>query len=69
MVTTAGDIHASARKNLIRLSGSIQNYEWGKQGSQSLVARPGGNATGGHLKVDESKCYAEVCENHKHEFP
>ena len=60
MVTTVADIHAAAAKNLIRLRGSIQQYGWGKQGSQSMVAQLGRNGIGGDFTVSEEQYYAEV---------
>lgn len=49
----------SAQK-IIRLRGSTQEYDWGKQGSASLVAHLGTNAAGSDFKVDEKKSYALV---------
>ncbi|OBZ74466.1 Mannose-6-phosphate isomerase [Grifola frondosa] len=50
----------AASKNLIRLKTSIQEYDWGKKGSSSLVARLAANSIGPDFKVDENKSYAET---------
>ncbi|KAI0073128.1 mannose-6-phosphate isomerase [Panus rudis PR-1116 ss-1] len=51
---------ATKPKALFRLKGSIQDYDWGKQGSTSLVARLGKNAIGDDFSLDEKGYYAEV---------
>ena len=64
MVTAVQDIHTAVQKNLIRLKGSVQNYDWGKRGSDSLVARLGSNGLGPDFKVNENDYYAEVSNVH-----
>ncbi|KAI9000508.1 mannose-6-phosphate isomerase [Trametes punicea] len=49
-----------ARKNLIRLKASTQQYDWGKSGSASLAARLAKNAINHGFEIDESKSYAEI---------
>ena len=53
-------IMSSKQRNLMRLCGSIQEYDWGKTGSASLAARLAANALGPDFKVKEDKSYAEV---------
>ncbi|KAJ3552008.1 hypothetical protein NM688_g4384 [Phlebia brevispora] len=45
---------------MIRLRGSVQNYDWGKQGSHSLVAKLGKNGIGPEFELDENEYYAEM---------
>jgi len=51
--------HQPNMRNLIRLKGSIQEYDWGKQGSASLVARLAPNAVG-QFSLQNDKTYAEL---------
>lgn len=44
-----------------RLDCHVQNYDWGKKGTKSDVARI--YAAGHNAVIDENKCYAEVCQN------
>ena len=46
--------------NIFRLKAGCNNYDWGKKGNKSLVARYLENATGEPAKVEEDKPYAEV---------
>ncbi|KAH8115042.1 mannose-6-phosphate isomerase [Phellopilus nigrolimitatus] len=46
--------------NIFRLKAAIQNYDWGKQGSASLVARYARGAMGDDYEVDEDTHYAEI---------
>lgn len=50
--------------NIFRLKASIQEYDWGKPASSSLVAKYAPAAMGDDYKVDEKKNYAEVCPVH-----
>ncbi|TFY59249.1 hypothetical protein EVG20_g7863 [Dentipellis fragilis] len=45
---------------LYRLQGSVNNYEWGTKGHDSLVAQLGPNAVGPSFKVEENEPYAEL---------
>jgi mannose-6-phosphate isomerase len=45
---------------LLRLRGSIQDYDWGKPGSTSLVAKLAPEAVGPDFKNDPEHTYAEV---------
>ncbi|PSR70444.1 hypothetical protein PHLCEN_2v13695 [Hermanssonia centrifuga] len=47
-------------QNLIRLKGAVQEYDWGKEGSQSMVAHLAPNAIGEEFELEESKSYAEA---------
>jgi mannose-6-phosphate isomerase class I len=47
-------------KNVFRLRGSIQDYEWGKSGSTSLVAKLASESVGPDYKIDPNHTYAEV---------
>ncbi|KIJ46465.1 hypothetical protein M422DRAFT_778466 [Sphaerobolus stellatus SS14] len=47
-------------KSLVRIKGSIQNYDWGKEGSKSLVAQLAPQAIGPEFKLEKNKAYAEV---------
>ncbi|KZT25058.1 mannose-6-phosphate isomerase [Neolentinus lepideus HHB14362 ss-1] len=49
-----------ASKNLYRLKTSYQTYDWGKQGSTSLVAKLAPGSVGPEFKVDENTIYAET---------
>lgn len=53
----------SSKNNVFRLKGSLQTYDWGKSGSDSLVAKFLKNAIGedDSLGIEENKHYAEVC--------
>ncbi|XP_044506078.1 mannose-6-phosphate isomerase 1-like isoform X2 [Mangifera indica] len=44
-------------KPLLRLTCSVQNYDWGRPGRDSLVARLYGLNSGGEVELD--RCYAE----------
>ncbi|EJC97908.1 mannose-6-phosphate isomerase [Fomitiporia mediterranea MF3/22] len=46
--------------NIFRLKASIQEYEWGKPGSSSLVAKYANAAVGDEYKVEDTKHYAEI---------
>ena len=46
--------------NIFRLKAAIQEYDWGKPGNSSLVAKYATTSVGKDYKVDENKCYAEV---------
>jgi mannose-6-phosphate isomerase len=43
---------------LIRLKAAVQNYDWGKKGSESLVASFGYSGSG--VKIDKERPYAEL---------
>jgi len=45
---------------LLRLHGKIQNYPWGRDGSDSLAALMGANGVADFPGIDESKPYAEL---------
>jgi len=45
---------------IFRLQGSVQNYDWGKQGDTSLVAHLAKNAVGEAFQYDRNEYYAEV---------
>ena len=60
MVTTVAEIRDIVTRNLVRVEGSPQTFDWGKQGSDSLVARLGPNALGPNFKLNEHRKYAEV---------
>lgn len=47
-------------KPIHRLKCPVQNYDWGKRGSKSLVARLAPEACGPDFKLDETEAYAEV---------
>jgi hypothetical protein len=47
-------------KPLLRLRGSVQDYDWGKPGSTSLVAKLAPEAVGPDFKVNADHHYAEV---------
>ncbi|KAI0649334.1 mannose-6-phosphate isomerase [Trametes meyenii] len=49
-----------APKSIIRLKAATQEYEWGRSGSTSIVARLGENAVGQGFRIDEERSYAEV---------
>lgn len=51
---------AMTTNNIFRLRGSIQNYDWGKKGKDSLVAGLGPNAIGDDFEFSEDSYYAEV---------
>lgn len=46
--------------NIFRLRGSVQNYEWGRKGGDSLVASLGPRAIGDDFEFSEDQFYAEV---------
>ena len=46
--------------NIFRLKSSIQQYEWGKPGNSSLVAKYARTSIGEDCKISESENYAEV---------
>ncbi|KAL5519949.1 hypothetical protein ACEPAG_1609 [Sanghuangporus baumii] len=46
--------------NIFRLKGSIQEYDWGKPGSSSLVAKFAHAAVGQDFEVSDSRNYAEI---------
>ncbi|KAL5524428.1 hypothetical protein ACEPAF_9568 [Sanghuangporus sanghuang] len=46
--------------NIFRLKGSIQEYDWGKSGSSSLVAKFAHAAAGQDFEVSDSRNYAEI---------
>ena len=47
-------------RNIFRLKGAIQEYEWGKPGSSSLVAKYAPASVGRDYNIEEDKNYAEV---------
>jgi mannose-6-phosphate isomerase class I len=47
-------------KHVFRLRGSIQDYDWGRKGSESIVAKFASEAVGPDYKVDPDHTYAEV---------
>ncbi|TCD71530.1 hypothetical protein EIP91_008911 [Steccherinum ochraceum] len=46
--------------SLFRLKASLQQYDWGKQGKDSLVAQLAPNAVGPSFSLDNDASYAEV---------
>lgn len=48
------------RRNIFRLKGGLQQYDWGKTGSSSVAARLASNAIGGDFRINEQESYAEV---------
>nr|VWO95874.1 Zn(2)-C6 fungal-type domain-containing protein [Ganoderma boninense] len=59
----------SDHKHIIRLQAAMGEYDWGRQGSSSLAARLGPNAVGPTFRVDEGKCYGEMCVGTHHNGP
>ncbi|KZT56126.1 mannose-6-phosphate isomerase [Calocera cornea HHB12733] len=49
-----------ADQHLYPLHCSVQNYDWGKQGSASLVSELAPAAVGSDFKLNEKECYAEL---------
>lgn len=54
---------SNATQSIVRLKTSLQTYDWGKQGSESLVARLASAAVGSDFELDENTNYAEVSAN------
>ncbi|KZS95415.1 mannose-6-phosphate isomerase [Sistotremastrum niveocremeum HHB9708] len=50
----------NATLSVVRLKCSTQTYDWGKQGSESLVARLAPAAVGPEFELDENTSYAEI---------
>ncbi|EIN12725.1 mannose-6-phosphate isomerase [Punctularia strigosozonata HHB-11173 SS5] len=48
------------QKNIVRIRGSIQQYEWGKPGSSSLAAKFAAESVGSDQYIDENQTYAEL---------
>jgi len=49
-----------AEQHLYPLHCSVQNYDWGKKGSKSLVSKLAPAAVGSDFKLDENEYYAEL---------
>lgn len=52
----------SQPKSVYRLSCKVQDYDWGKSGSSSLVAQLAPNAKGPAFTLSEDGSYAEVSD-------
>lgn len=58
MGSTNGSANNHSRTRLQRLRCSVQNYDWGRVGYESVVAKLFEKNSG--LEIDENKCYAEL---------
>ncbi|WOH00290.1 hypothetical protein DCAR_0519649 [Daucus carota subsp. sativus] len=56
--STNGSANSHSRARLQRLRCSVQNYDWGRVGYESAVARLYCKNSG--VEIDENKCYAEL---------
>ncbi|WOH07639.1 hypothetical protein DCAR_0727072 [Daucus carota subsp. sativus] len=56
--STNGSANSHSRTRLQRLRCSVQNYDWGRVGYESAVARLYCKNSG--VEIDENKCYAEL---------